>query len=198
MGGRASCIRDPSSRREVVVMKENGEFLRFKEYIRVKDILAANPYHKLIRCCSQDRNNVDAVLPDSFQLSCNQLYLLLPREFFLTDQTYQNMLRLAAASSRNSASTYSRDRDSRNIPQLSGESANTKYNNNNINNKILLCSEDDDDDEDVNGDGDTGNNNSSSWKPALKTIPELNSPLPLTLPLSDNRCSPEMIYKHAR
>lgn len=160
MGGGASCICDPSSRREVLVMKENGEFLRFKEYIRVKDILAANPYQKVIRCCS-DRNHV---LPDSFQLSCNQLYFLLPRGIFLTDETYENMLRLAAAS-RNSKLSASIESYSGN-PQLPSCESNTKY-------KAFLCSKDDGDG------GDPGNTSSSRWKPTLQTIPEVNSPLPV-------------------
>lgn len=154
MGVRASCICDPSSsRREVIVMKENGEFLRFKEYIRVKDILASNPSHKVIRCRSIDRNNNNNdFLPDSFQLSCNHLYFLLPPQFFLTNETYQNMLRLALAAAAAASSTYTG-----NIPTE----------------EVLLCSKDDDQ-------NDQNNNNSSRWKPALKTIPELNSPAPIS------------------
>lgn len=153
MGVRASCICDPSSsRREVIVMKENGEFLRFKEYIRVKDILASNPYHRVIRCRSIDRNNNNDFLPDSFQLSCNHLYFLLPPQFFLTNETYQNMLRLALAAAAAASSTYTE-----NIPTE----------------EVLLCSKDDDE-------NDENNNNSSRWKPALKTIPELNSPAPIS------------------
>lgn len=77
---------------EVLVLKEDGESLRFKEGTFVKDILSAYPYHKIIRCCS-----LRTVLSGETQLSCNWLYLLLPVGLALSEAAYQNLVRSAAS-----------------------------------------------------------------------------------------------------
>ncbi|KAK2991623.1 hypothetical protein RJ640_025250 [Escallonia rubra] len=91
MGASQSCSLCPDdSNKEVRVMKEDGESIRLKGGTRVRDILDAYPYHKVIRCCS-DRT----VLAESFQLSCNWLYFLLPEGLAVNDETYRSLIRCA-------------------------------------------------------------------------------------------------------
>ena len=154
MGSSLSCICDPSStvNKQVPVIKEDGELLRFKQGIRVKDILLANPYSKVIRCSSDK-----TVLPESFQLSCNQLYFLLPRGLALDDETYDSLLKLAASRNPKSSIVCS-GRNDKNLPKENGTKTGL------AGNKDITTKDKDD-----------SRYPMSRWKPALQTIPEANS-----------------------
>ncbi|KAI3829913.1 hypothetical protein L1987_04044 [Smallanthus sonchifolius] len=79
-------------RGEVLVIKEDGESVRFKDGTLVKDVLSAYPYHKIIKCCTEK-----TVLMGEVQLSCNSLYFLLPAGLALSEAAYQSLVRSAAS-----------------------------------------------------------------------------------------------------
>ncbi|KAL3517935.1 hypothetical protein ACH5RR_020524 [Cinchona calisaya] len=158
MGGSISCICDPSStiKGQILVMKEDGSLLKFKGGIRVKDILVANPsYDKVIRCCSDK-----TVLPESFQLCCNQLYFLLPRGPALHDETYDRLLRLAKSRIHISSIVCS----GRNDGSLPKETTTETGGMGAEGNMVIKTSDYDD-----------PRYYKSRWKPALQTIPEVKS-----------------------
>lgn len=92
MGNSISLMCCPNEltkqRGEVLVIKEDGESLKFKDGILVKDVLSAYPYHKIIRCCSER-----TVLLGETQLNCIWLYFLLPVGLALSEVAYQNLVR---------------------------------------------------------------------------------------------------------
>lgn len=92
MGSSQSCnLCSPDvSKDNVIVMKENGDAIEFKPGTKVYDVLASNPFHKVIRCCS-DRT----VLSDNSTLNCNSLYFLLPQGLSVSDATYRSLVNSA-------------------------------------------------------------------------------------------------------
>lgn len=92
MGSSQSCnLCSPDvSKDNIIVMKENGEVIEFKPGTKVYDVLASNPFHKVIRCCS-DRT----VLSENSTLNCNSLYFLLPQGLSISDATYRSLINSA-------------------------------------------------------------------------------------------------------
>ncbi|KAL8215138.1 hypothetical protein R6Q57_004587 [Mikania cordata] len=84
------CQKELTRQGAVVVIKEDGDSLRFKDGTLVKDILFAYPYHKIIKCCTEK-----TVLTGETQLSCNSLYFLLPVGLALSEAAYQSLVRSA-------------------------------------------------------------------------------------------------------
>lgn len=135
------------SKRDVVVMKEDGEPIKFKQGTRVKDVLDEYPFHKIIRCCS-DRTD----LADSFHLNANWLYFLLPEGLAVNDTTYQSLIRAA----------FSRELIVSHVGAPPG-----RYT---INGQAVECNKGI-----MSGDDKTGKKN-MNWKPSLLTIVEITSP----------------------
>lgn len=136
-------VRD---RGDVLVIKEDGESLRFKDGIFVKDILFAYPYHKIIRCCSER-----TVIPKENQLSCNWLYFLLPVGLALSEAAYRSLIRSAASQNLNA-----------NITTM------IKIEENNQQRK--------ENDHKGKGPAYKDCSSTYKWKPILRTIPEIASP----------------------
>ncbi|KAL4587866.1 hypothetical protein LXL04_000741 [Taraxacum kok-saghyz] len=155
MGNSISLVCCPydlvRERGDVLVMKEDGESLRFKDGTLVKDILSSYPYHKIVRCCSER-----TVIPGEAQLNCNWLYFLLPLGLALSETAYQNLVR--SATSQNL------------IAKRAATIKITEENQRRI--KDITIRQND------MGKGGFNNHYSSTykWKPILRTIPEIASP----------------------
>ncbi|CAH1418003.1 unnamed protein product [Lactuca virosa] len=150
MGNSISLVCCPyelvRERGDVLVIKEDGESLRFKDGIFVKDILFAYPYHKIIRCCSER-----TVVPRENQLSCNWLYFLLPVGLALSEAAYRSLIRSAASQNLNASIT----------TMIKIEENNQQRKENDHKGKgpaYKDCS------------------STYKWKPILRTIPEITSP----------------------
>lgn len=163
------CSDDSVMQKEVIVMKEDGESMKFKQGTRVYDILAAHPFHKVIRCCS-----ARTVLPEDFCLNAKSLYFLLPQGLSVCDATYRSLIKCAVSK------------------ELVLPKAAVKVNPPRVNimsssdhDRIIIREKDDDDDDadDVVLKWNKKYSSSSQWTPGLKTIPEVISPSP---PLHDH------------
>ncbi|GKA27730.1 hypothetical protein Tco_0713898 [Tanacetum coccineum] len=155
MGNSVSlvCCQDElvKQRVEVLVIKEDGDSLRFKDGTLVRDILSAYPYHKIIRCCSQR-----TVLPGDAQVSCNALYFLLPVGLAVSEAVYRSLVQSVASRNLITKRTFKIDESNQHGNENGYGSAKQDHRR------------------------DTGSNNELScnykWKPHLRTIPEIASP----------------------
>lgn len=132
---------------EVLVIKEDGESLRFKDGTLVKDILYAYPYHKIIRCCSQR-----TVLPGDAQLSCNTLYFLLPVGLAVSEAVYRSLLQSVASQNLITKRTFKIDDSNKHGNKENGNRSAQDHRRDNE----FSCN--------------------YKWKPHLRTIPEIASP----------------------
>ncbi|KAI3526388.1 hypothetical protein L1887_05640 [Cichorium endivia] len=151
MGNSISVVCCPyelvRERGQVLVIKEDGESLRFKNGTLVKDVLSAYPYHKIIRCCSER-----TVIPEESQLNCNWLYFLLPVGLALSEAAYQSLVRSATSrhQATNRATTVKIPEDN----QLGKDRQDYKGRGGLYNDYSATY----------------------KWKPILRTIPEIASP----------------------
>ncbi|KAI3667844.1 hypothetical protein L6452_42914 [Arctium lappa] len=152
MGNSISFVCCPNElvrqRGEVLVIKEDGESLRFKDGILVKDVLSAYPYHKIIRCCSER-----TVVPIETQLSCNWLYLLLPVGLALSEVVYKSLVQSVASQNLIANGAYRIKIEMENKEK--GDGGNNRQAHKGIGSH---CS------------------STYKWKPILKSIPEMASP----------------------
>ncbi|KAL8146788.1 hypothetical protein AgCh_004506 [Apium graveolens] len=180
MGSSQSCnICSPDvSKDNVTVMKENGEAIEFKPGTKVYDVLASNPFHKVIRCCS-DRT----VLSENSTLNCNSLYFLLPHGLSISDATYRSLVNSAISKQLI-------------VPKALRPANESNYNGTNVctsnttkpeNLSSCLSSDSEISDEYIC-------RKFAAWKPGLKAIPEVISPSP---PISSSTCS-EILKQQAR
>ncbi|KAK1428589.1 hypothetical protein QVD17_17427 [Tagetes erecta] len=150
MGNSVSllCCQNELTRQrgDVLVIKEDGESVRFKDGMFVKDVLSAYPHHKIIKCCTEK-----TVLTGETQLSCNSLYFLLPAGLALSEAAYQSLVR-SAASHNLFPNMASRIQINQNCHRI----GNSGERQNEIDNEV--------------------NSYSYKWKPMLRTIPEIATP----------------------
>jgi len=93
MGNSLACICRPSVPEEhVILMKENGELLKFKKGVHVKDVTAVHRGCKIVKCGS-DRS----VLERFDVLQSNKLYFLIREDMVLCGEVHDLFWQLAEA-----------------------------------------------------------------------------------------------------
>ncbi|XXG42870.1 hypothetical protein AAC387_Pa01g3041 [Persea americana] len=90
MGNSLACLCSHSSKGGVLVMKENGDFIKFRRRVLVKEVEGAYPGYKIIRCGSDGM-----VLPESDELDSSRLYFLIPEKLVRCNYTYEKFVRMA-------------------------------------------------------------------------------------------------------
>ncbi|CAK7323468.1 unnamed protein product [Dovyalis caffra] len=161
MGSSLSCpCASGESGKHVLVLKQNGKAMKVKEGTRVKEILASNPHHVILRCRS-DQSLL--VLPDSIELRSYGLYFMVEEgQQALDKDTFCSLMKLAH--SRGIAGPKSRNH--KKMPSAcktsikDREDIGPQFNSG----QIFALNE-----------CDIEYQKSSSWRPALRTIPELRS-----------------------
>lgn len=164
MGNSLACLCSHSSKGCVLVMKENGDFIKFRRRVLVKEVEGAYPGYKIIRCGS-DR----MVLPESDELDSSRLYFLIPEKLVRCNYTYEKFVRLAESKglipcSDGLISMKARkeiDQMAKEIDQMAMDASSV------INGQVMV--------------GqmlffEVSELGKSAWKPDLQTIPEVVSP----------------------
>lgn len=172
------CLDDSSMmfKKDVIIMKEDGETMKFRQGTRVSDVVAVHPFHKVIRCCS-DRT----ALPDDFALNAKSLYFLLPQELPVCDATYRSLMKCALSKQLILAEHqqlalkvdhhYRMNDDVGSITTSTARMGDDDP-------KVSIGEDDDDDNYKLVRHCTTKKYPSSQWAPGLHTIPEIISPVP--------------------
>ncbi|KAL9380197.1 hypothetical protein Peur_028679 [Populus x canadensis] len=161
MGGSVSCpCASGKSGRHVLVIKQNGQVMKIKAGAHVKEILASNPRSMILRCRS-DQSLL--VLPDSIELRSNGLYFLVEEGQQAIDKdTFDGLMRLVRSrGAPGPKSTHHKKMPSDCSPGTNdNEDIGPRLNCGQI--AVLNAC-------------DVEYQKSSSWRPALRPIPELRS-----------------------
>ncbi|KAJ0975458.1 hypothetical protein J5N97_017423 [Dioscorea zingiberensis] len=94
MGNNMTCPCSDSSAKEVVVLviREDGNLLKFKKGVHAKEIMEANEGHKLVKCCSER-----TVMPGSAELESKRLYFLVQEAMAQSPEVYDKLWQLCVA-----------------------------------------------------------------------------------------------------
>ncbi|KAM0950575.1 hypothetical protein DsansV1_C04g0042921 [Dioscorea sansibarensis] len=80
------CSDSPSKDGLILVIREDGNLLKFNNGVHAKDIMAANDGYKLVKCCSQR-----TVMPSSSELESKRLYFMVPETVATSPEMYEKM-----------------------------------------------------------------------------------------------------------
>lgn len=140
-------------------MKENGDFIKFRKRVGVKEVELAHPGYKIIRCGS-DRT----ALPESAELDGSRLYFLIPEKLVRCNHTHEKFVRMAESKGVITRSDGFAPKKAMKKNEQMAQEASSIIKGHVIVGQFLVFEVPEPE------------LKSSAWKPGLQTIPEIVSP----------------------